>query len=71
LQRAIEDGHLETKPIEEFAKGKEILVRLARQKMDRPLPATMPTLQERQKTGNLDPKEFGDRLAALARGERA
>ena len=69
LQQAIEDGHLETKPIEDFAKGKEILIRLAQQKMGRPLPALMPTLQEREKTGDLDPKIFGDKLAAIARGE--
>jgi coenzyme F420 hydrogenase subunit beta len=69
LQQAIEDGHLETKPIEEFAKGKKILVRLAQQKMGRPLPALMPTLQEREKTGDLDPKAFGDKLAAIERGE--
>lgn len=69
LQRAIKDGHLETKPIAEFAKGKEILIRLARAKIDRPLPATMPTLQEREETGDLDPKAFGDKLAAIARGE--
>ena len=69
LQQAFEDGHLDTMPIEEFAKGKEILVRLAQQKMGRPLPAFMPNLEERKKTGDLDPKAFGDKLAALARGE--
>ena len=67
--KVIVDGHLDTKPIEDFAKGKEILVRLAQQKIGRPLPAFMPTLQEREETGDLDPKEFGDKLAALARGE--
>jgi coenzyme F420 hydrogenase subunit beta len=69
IQQAIEDGHLETIPIEDAPKGKEILIRLTAQKTGRPLPAFMPTLQEREKTGDLDPKAFGDKLAAIERGE--
>ena len=38
--------------------AKKLLIRLAQSKRSRRLPALMPTLQERQATGKLDPKSF-------------
>jgi hypothetical protein len=35
-----------------------ILARLSKYKRNRPLPALMPTLDERIELGNLDPKNF-------------
>ena len=66
LQQAIEDGHLETMPIEEAPKGKEILQRLAGQKMGRPLPAFMPTLQGARKDRR--PRPEGVRRQACRNG---
>ena len=34
------------------------MIRLSKMKMDRPLAALLPTLAEREATGNLDPKAF-------------
>ena len=44
--------------MEELPKSKELLIRLSRYKRNRPLPALMPTHEERVAIGNLDPKHF-------------
>jgi len=55
---ALEDGWLETRPLDEAPRSKPLLIRLAQAKKNRPLPALMPTLQERTALGKLDPKTF-------------
>ena len=62
LQACIDAGRLETAKVSDFPKSKELLTRLSQQKANRPLPALMPTLQEREATGDLDPKAFGKKL---------
>ena len=39
-------------------KARDLLARLSKYKRNRPLPALMPTLEERIEIGNLDPKNF-------------
>lgn len=58
FQAALAAGWLETKPLEAAPRSKPLLIKLARAKKRRPLPALMPTLQERQALGRLDPKTF-------------
>lgn len=59
LQAAIEDGWIETRPLADEPRGEELLNKLsAGKKKNRPHPAKMPTLQERQDLGYLDPKTF-------------
>ncbi len=55
---AVKDGWIETRSVEEEPSAKKLLIRLAKSKRSRPLPALMPTLQERQAAGKLDPKAF-------------
>lgn len=58
FQSLLETGWIETIPMEEQPKAKALLARLSKYKRNRPLPALMPTLQERMEIGNLDPKNF-------------
>jgi len=59
LRAAIEDGRLETRPLADEPRGRLLLEKLsAEKKRNRPHPARMPTLQERQALGWLDPKTF-------------
>jgi coenzyme F420-reducing hydrogenase beta subunit len=59
LQTAIDDGWIETSPLSSEPRGEELLHRLsAAKKRNRPLPAQMPTYQERKALGWLDPKTF-------------
>ena len=59
LQAAIDDGWLETRPLEDEPRGEFLLNRLsANKKKNRPLPALMPTLAEREALDYLDPKTF-------------
>ncbi|QBI19925.1 4Fe-4S dicluster domain-containing protein [Egibacter rhizosphaerae] len=59
LQAAIDDGWLETRPLEDEPRGEELLHKLsAEKKRNRPLPAKMPTLAEREELGWVDPKTF-------------
>lgn len=51
-------GWVETKELEEAPKSKALLTRLAKYKRNRPLPALMPTLEERKEIGSLDPKNY-------------
>ena len=57
-QALVKDGWVETKPWEEAPKGKELVERLSIYKRNRPLPALMPNLSEREEIGNLDPKNY-------------
>ena len=54
----VDDGWVETKPWDEAPKGKELVERLSIYKRNRPLPALMPNLTEREEIGNLDPKNY-------------
>jgi coenzyme F420 hydrogenase subunit beta len=59
LQAAIDDGWLETRPLSDEPRGEFLLNRLsAGKKQHRPLPAQMPTYDERDALGWLDPKTF-------------
>ena len=59
LQSAIDDDWLETKPLSDEPRGEDLLNRLsAAKKKHRPLPAQMPTYQEREALEWLDPKTF-------------
>lgn len=59
LQAAIDDGWIETIPLSEGPRGEELLNKLsAGKKKNRPHPARMPTLAEREALGYLDPKTF-------------
>ena len=59
LQAAIADGALETRPIEDEPRGYDLTVKLSlAKKRNRPHPARMPTLQEREELNYLDPKTF-------------
>lgn len=59
FQAAIKDGWLETRPLEDEPRGEFLMKKLsADKKLNRPLPAQMPTLAERQALNYLDPKTF-------------
>lgn len=59
LQAAIDDGWIETRPLDDEPKGELLLRKLAADKKEnRPHPARMPTLHEREELGYLDPKTF-------------
>ncbi len=59
LQAAIADGCLETRPIEDEMRGYVLTRKLSLvKKKNRPHPAKMPTLPEREAMGYLDPKTF-------------
>tara|TARA_B110000438_G_scaffold302177_1_gene359078 strand:- start:1678 stop:2688 length:1011 start_codon:yes stop_codon:yes gene_type:complete len=58
FQALIDDGWVETKEFEEAPLGKDLVIRLSEYKRNRPLPALMPSLEERAEIGNLDPKNY-------------
>ncbi|HLA67262.1 MAG TPA: Coenzyme F420 hydrogenase/dehydrogenase, beta subunit C-terminal domain [Acidimicrobiia bacterium] len=59
FQEAIVAGVLETRPLDDEPRGRFLLERLsADKKFNRPLPAQMPSLQQRQAEGHLDPKTY-------------
>lgn len=57
-QSLVKTGWVEFMPMEDQPKAKNLLAKLSKFKRNRPLPALMPTLAEREKIGNLDPKNF-------------
>ena len=57
-QKLLKTGWVETIPLEDQPKAVSILARLSKYKRNRPLPALMPSLDERIEIGNLDPKNF-------------
>jgi coenzyme F420 hydrogenase subunit beta len=59
FQAAIDDGVIETRPLEDEPKGDFLAKKLsANKRKNRPLPAQMPTYQERLELDYLDPKTF-------------
>ncbi len=59
LQAAIDDGWVETQPLDVEPRGMHLFrVLSANKKKNRPLPAQMPTLAERHELGWLNPKTF-------------
>ncbi|MCP5001009.1 MAG: hypothetical protein GY933_20275, partial [Hyphomicrobiales bacterium] len=59
FQAALADGWLETRPLDDEPRGEMLMNKLsAQKKINRPLPAQMPTLAERQALNYLDPKTF-------------
>lgn len=59
LQEAIDARLIETRPLEDEPRGEFLLNRLSfLKKENKPLPALMPTLQERDAFGHTDPKTF-------------
>lgn len=59
FQEAIDDGKIETRPLEDEPKGEFLAKKLSADKRkNRPLPAHMPTYQERLALDYLDPKTF-------------
>jgi coenzyme F420 hydrogenase subunit beta len=59
FQAAVDDGWIETRPLEDEPRGEFLLNKLsADKKLNRPLPAQMPTLQEREALGYIDPKTY-------------
>ena len=59
LQAALADGRLESRPLDDEPRGDMLLRKLAAaKKRNRPLPAQMPTLEQRAAEGWLDPKTY-------------
>ena len=59
FQAAIDDGWIETRPLSDEPRGEFLMKKLsADKKKNRPHPAQMPTLAERQALNHLDPKTF-------------
>ncbi len=59
FQAAVDDGWIETRPLDDEPRGEFLLDKLsADKKRNRPLPAQMPTLDERIALDHLDPKTF-------------
>lgn len=59
FQRALDAGVIEQRPLEDEPRGQFLLEKLsAAKKLNRPLPALMPTLAERVAQGHLDPKTY-------------
>ncbi len=56
FQAAMDDGLFEVKPVDSEPRAKELLIKLCNMKRNKPLPALMPTLQERIEMGNTNPK---------------
>ncbi|MCI0481804.1 MAG: Coenzyme F420 hydrogenase/dehydrogenase, beta subunit C-terminal domain [Candidatus Dadabacteria bacterium] len=56
FQSAVDDGLFEIVPVETEPRAQELLIKLCDMKRNKPLPALMPTLQERIKMGNTNPK---------------
>ncbi len=57
-QAAVDEGLFEIMPEESEPKAKQLLIRLSNMKRNKPLPALMPTYQERVELGNTNPKTF-------------
>ena len=58
FQAALDDGCFEVMPVESVPRSKSLLIKLSEIKRNKPLPALMPTLQERIEIGNISPKTF-------------
>jgi coenzyme F420 hydrogenase subunit beta len=58
FQAALDDGCFEIMPVESVPRSKSLLIKLSEAKRNKPLPALMPTLQERIQLGNTNPKTF-------------
>lgn len=56
FQAALADGCFEIMPVESAPRSKPLLIRLSEMKRNKPLPALMPTLQERIEMGDTNPK---------------
>lgn len=57
-QSILKTGWIEEIPMDDEPKARDLLARLSKYKRNRPLPALMPSLEERIEIGNLDPKNF-------------
>ncbi len=58
FQAALDDDLFEVMPVESVPRSKSLLIKLSEIKRNKPLPALMPTLQERIEIGNISPKTF-------------
>lgn len=59
FQAALDDGWVETRPLDDEPRGEMLVNKLAgMKKQNRPLPAQMPTHEERVALGSLNPKTF-------------
>ena len=59
FQAALDDGLIETRPLDDEPRGMFLMDKLAAgKKRNRPLPAQMPTLAEREALNWVDPKTF-------------
>ncbi|NIP38110.1 MAG: 4Fe-4S dicluster domain-containing protein [Candidatus Dadabacteria bacterium] len=58
FQAAVDDDLFEIMPVDEQPRAKSLLIKLSEIKRNKPLPALMPTLQERIEMGNTNPKTF-------------
>lgn len=59
FQAALDDGRIETRPLDDEPRGMFLMDKLAAgKKRNRPLPAQMPTLAEREALNWVDPKTF-------------
>ncbi len=56
FQAAMDDDLFETMPVDSVPRSKSLLIKLCNIKRNKPLPALMPTLQERINMGNTNPK---------------
>lgn len=57
-QAGVDADLFEIMEVDEVPKAKNLLIRLSEMKRNKPLPALMPTLQERIEMGNTNPKTF-------------
>lgn len=70
FQEAIQAGVLETRPLDDEPRGQFLLEKLsADKKLNRPLPAQMPSLQQREAEGYLDPKTYYTKGPGAPAGE--
>lgn len=70
FQEAIGAGVLETRPLDDEPRGQFLLEKLsADKKLNRPLPAQMPSLQQREAEGYLDPKTYYTKGPGAPAGE--
>jgi len=59
FQAALADGWLETRPLADDPRGEWLMNKLAAdKKKNRPMPAQMPSFEERKAMGSLCPKTF-------------
>lgn len=56
FQAALDDGCIEIMPVESVPRSNSLLIKLSMIKRNKPLPALMPTLQERIQMGDTNPK---------------